>query len=282
VAESTRNAEAFARAAAFYQQAIARDPNFALAMARLVENRIGYHWFINWLNEAELGEVKKTAEHALALAPNLAEAHLALGLYYYHGERDYDRALVEIGRALELQPNNVRALELSGNVHLRQGLWELSLSEIERCELLDPRNASLPEIIGFANVCLRRWREASRAGWHSLALDPHNFEGMRDVFWSCLNGSGDIQEAALRAGEAPDRPGWGEEPPERWGILSDGVSQRPVKSEPGAYQRFYEGMVRCLRDGAPPPVDAEDAVKGLEIIEAARRSATERRVVTLA
>jgi scyllo-inositol 2-dehydrogenase (NADP+) len=93
---------------------------------------------------------------------------------------------------------------------------------------------------------------------------------------------GDIQESALRAGERPDRPGWGDEPPEHWGILSDGVSQHPVKSESGAYQRFYEGMVRCLRDGAPPPVDAEDAVRGLEIIEAARRSAAERRVVTLA
>jgi scyllo-inositol 2-dehydrogenase (NADP+) len=94
--------------------------------------------------------------------------------------------------------------------------------------------------------------------------------------------SGDIQEPALRAGERPDGPGWGEEPAERWGILSDGVRQRPVRSEPGAYQRFYEGMVCCLRDGAPPPVDAEDAVKGLEIIEAARRSAAERRVVTFA
>jgi predicted dehydrogenase len=41
-------------------------------------------------------------------------------------------------------------------------------------------------------------------------------------------------------------------------------------------------MVRCLSDGAPPPVDAEDAARGLEIIEAARRSAAERRVVILA
>lgn len=93
---------------------------------------------------------------------------------------------------------------------------------------------------------------------------------------------GDVQEAALRAGEGPGRPDWGEEPPERWGVLSDGVTQRPVKSAPGAYQAFYQGMVRSLRDGTPPPVDPEDAVKGLEIIEAARRSATERQVVTLA
>jgi predicted dehydrogenase len=93
--------------------------------------------------------------------------------------------------------------------------------------------------------------------------------------------SGDIQEAALRAGERPGRPGWGEEPPERWGILNDGTHPHTVRSEPGAYQDFYGGMVRCLRDGAPPPVDAQDAVLGLEVIEAARRSAAEKRIVTL-
>lgn len=92
---------------------------------------------------------------------------------------------------------------------------------------------------------------------------------------------GDNQEPALRAGERPGSPGWGEEPPEHWGVLSDGIAQRLVKSVPGAYQTFYEGMVRSLRDGAPPPVDPADAVKGLEIIEAARRAASEQRVVTL-
>ncbi|HKD46946.1 MAG TPA: Gfo/Idh/MocA family oxidoreductase [Rhizomicrobium sp.] len=93
---------------------------------------------------------------------------------------------------------------------------------------------------------------------------------------------GDIQESALRAGERPDRPGWGGEPQERWGILSDGMTERAIKSEPGAFQKFYQGMVRCLKDGRPPPVDAEDAVRGLEIIEAARQSAAKKQVVTLA
>lgn len=93
--------------------------------------------------------------------------------------------------------------------------------------------------------------------------------------------SGDNQEAALRAGERPGRPGWGEEPPDHWGVLSDGMTQRTITSEPGAYQAFYDGMVRCLRDGAPPPVDPADAVKGLEVIEAAQRAAAERQIVTL-
>jgi predicted dehydrogenase len=84
---------------------------------------------------------------------------------------------------------------------------------------------------------------------------------------------GDVQEAALRSGARPDRPGWGEEPREHWGLLGVGDAAVPVRSEPGAYQQFYAGVVAALRDGAPPPVDPEDAVAGLEIIEAARSQA---------
>ncbi|HXS92325.1 MAG TPA: Gfo/Idh/MocA family oxidoreductase [Steroidobacteraceae bacterium] len=79
---------------------------------------------------------------------------------------------------------------------------------------------------------------------------------------------GDVQEAALRAGELPNKPRWGEEPREHWGLLGVGDAAVPVRSEPGAYQQFYAGIVAALRNGAPPPVDPEDAVAGLEIIEA--------------
>jgi predicted dehydrogenase len=83
-----------------------------------------------------------------------------------------------------------------------------------------------------------------------------------------LKVQGDVQEAALRSGERPDKPGWGEEPREHWGTLGVGDAAVPVRSEPGAYQQFYSGVVAALRDGAPPPVDPADAVAGLEIIEA--------------
>jgi predicted dehydrogenase len=92
---------------------------------------------------------------------------------------------------------------------------------------------------------------------------------------------GDSQEAQLRAGGRPGQAGWGEEPPERWGILGNGVERQPVRSEPGAYQDFYAQMAASIRDGAPVPVDPEDAAKGLAIIEAARRAAADGRVVKL-
>ena len=90
----------------------------------------------------------------------------------------------------------------------------------------------------------------------------------------------DVQEAALRVGERPG-PGWGEEPESSWGRLGVGDETRPVRTERGAYPAFYAGIVESLRTGAPPPVDPSDAVAALEVIEAARRSAAEARVVAL-
>jgi scyllo-inositol 2-dehydrogenase (NADP+) len=91
----------------------------------------------------------------------------------------------------------------------------------------------------------------------------------------------DLQEAALRAGRRPDQPGWCEELETHWGVLSTGDEQRPVPSVAGAYQDYYAQILRSLRTGAPPPVSAEDAITGLEILAAAQCSARERCVVTL-
>jgi predicted dehydrogenase len=81
----------------------------------------------------------------------------------------------------------------------------------------------------------------------------------------------DPQEAALRAGGRPGGTGWGEEPEESWGRVGAGEEWRPVRTEPGAYMRFYEGVADAIADGAPPPVDPEDAVRVLELLDEALR-----------
>jgi predicted dehydrogenase len=96
-----------------------------------------------------------------------------------------------------------------------------------------------------------------------------------------VKAQGDMQEAALRNGSRPGAPGWGEEPPERWGLLGDGVRQTAVPSLAGAYQTFYARMALALRGEGPVPVSPEDIIAGLEIIEAAQRSVAERRVVAI-
>jgi scyllo-inositol 2-dehydrogenase (NADP+) len=91
----------------------------------------------------------------------------------------------------------------------------------------------------------------------------------------------DVQEELLQAGRRPADPLWGREPEERWGLLGAGDQLRRVPTVPGTYHRFYEGVVLALREGAPPPVDAEEVVAGLDVLDAARNSAREHRVVRL-
>jgi predicted dehydrogenase len=91
----------------------------------------------------------------------------------------------------------------------------------------------------------------------------------------------DVQEAALRQGRGPEEGGWGEEDAARWGVLGSGSDGRPVPTERGDYGAFYARLVRALRQGGELPVDPRDAVAVLRVIEAARASAAERRVVTV-
>jgi predicted dehydrogenase len=93
--------------------------------------------------------------------------------------------------------------------------------------------------------------------------------------------AGDVQEGALRRHESPGRESWGEEPRDAWGVLGAGNTVEAVPTVPGAYPELYRLTAEAVRRGGPPPVDPRDALAGLEVIEAAQRSAAERRVVTL-
>jgi predicted dehydrogenase len=83
----------------------------------------------------------------------------------------------------------------------------------------------------------------------------------------------DGQENALRAGLRPDEHRTELEPPDRWGRLLRGDVTEPVPSISGRWLDFYAGMITGLRHGGPLPVDVEDAVSGLAIVDAARDSA---------
>ena len=79
-ADSTHQLEAFERAAAWYQQAIIRDPHFALAISSLAANQVWRHWYFQGLSETELENVKSAAEKALALAPETGSRACHAGL----------------------------------------------------------------------------------------------------------------------------------------------------------------------------------------------------------
>jgi TolB-like protein/cytochrome c-type biogenesis protein CcmH/NrfG len=202
-AEDELDRAAFDRAKTWYEQAIAADPAFALAMARLAENRMQVHWFMGKLDHAQLESVKTQAEQAIALAPNLAQTYVALGVCYYYGYRDYERALASFNKAIELQPNNSSALEYSGYVHRRQGKWEQSLQELEQVLKRDPRNAALAGNIASTYGALRMWRETDDTARLALKVDPHASDAMQILLNKLIESSGSINEALRVLGTFP-------------------------------------------------------------------------------
>jgi TolB-like protein/tRNA A-37 threonylcarbamoyl transferase component Bud32 len=205
-AEGAENVELFDRAEAFYRQALARDPNFALAYARLAYSRLNRHWFINRLNSAQLKEVKSDIERALAIAPELPETHLALGVFHYWGHRDYNSALRALGRAIELQPSNSDGRTYRGAIYRRRGEWRRSLAEYERALELNPRDPSSFTELGNAYMQLRRWSEAERMFTRALALDPHNINAAFHLSVTHINGTGNIRRAREAEEAAPEQP----------------------------------------------------------------------------
>ena len=202
-AEISVAADAYDRADAFYRQALASDPNFAEAAAELARSRLSRHWFVSPLAPAELEEVKSLIDRAVALAPNSPEAHLALGLFFYWGHRQYENALAEFNRTLELQPNNADARAFCAWVYRRRGEWERSLADSQRAEELDPRDAGIPTNIGVTCNALRLWKDAERAELRALAIDPHNTLAAMFLVLTRLTTTGDVASARRALDDFP-------------------------------------------------------------------------------
>jgi TolB-like protein/class 3 adenylate cyclase/Tfp pilus assembly protein PilF len=154
--------EDYKTAEQLYMQAIALDPDFALAHARLASVCAEiFHYYEpteDWRTRAQA-----EAQIALRLQPNLAEAHLALGQCIYWMDQNYDLALEQFDIAFRLAPSNGDIGRLIAAIKRRQGKWEQSLQEYERVAKLDPQNPNTVRELIFTNTAMRRWPEA--AGW---------------------------------------------------------------------------------------------------------------------
>ncbi len=225
-AEGPLDAELFDRAQNFYRQALVRDPNFALAYARLAYSELYQHWYISIPTSAELAEVKHSIDRALAIAPALPDAHFALALFYYWGYRDYDPALKELDRTVELQPNNANARAFHGYIYRRRGEWQRTLAELDRAAELDPRDPSIPRDIGVTYTALRRWTDAEHALARALALDPHEAVAAQNLAVTYINSVGDIRRArrALEGLPAGSGLGGGVNPS---GTIANMIGLRP-------------------------------------------------------
>ena len=156
-----------------YDQAIKLDPEFALAHARLSATASNvYHFY-------EPTETLKQKAHAealesLRLQPNLGEGHLALGLYHYYMEGDYDTALSEFNVAAEALPNDGDVGLYTAAVLRRRGDLTQALAAYQHAERIDPHNPTLYDS-SQTYFALRDWRTAAERMDRVLAIFPDSF-----------------------------------------------------------------------------------------------------------
>jgi tetratricopeptide (TPR) repeat protein len=162
----------------FYRRAIAADPEFALAEARLSYLLSYLHWYNVDNSPAVVEGARATAERALTLQPNLPEAHLAMGYVHYWCHRDYEAALKEFGIARQGLPNDAEVLAALGYVHRRQGVANRGIPELQQAMVLDPRDSTLPREIANSYTALRHYAEADTYYERSLAIFPDDLEAI--------------------------------------------------------------------------------------------------------
>src|SRR5467141_3885174 len=157
----------------YFKEAARLDPKFALgwALLSIVDAR-------NYVTQslqptvALCEEARQAAETALALQPNLGEAVLAKGCYYYSCLKDYDNAVRYFEQARQLLPNSSRIPESLAYVARKRGQWDRSESYLDEAERLDPRNVFLLTQHETNYICLRRFPEALRRLDKALDITP--------------------------------------------------------------------------------------------------------------
>src|SRR6266536_1684022 len=171
-----RSGDSIPKAIAFYEQAIARDPNYALAYAGLASAYIILPFYTGADRLDAYSKAKDAALKALQLDPNLAEAHLALGKVLFFSEIDLAGALREYQRAIELKPNDATAHHWLGNDTLAAlGRSEEAIAQCKRAVELDPLSPVINTDFGTTFYYAHRYEDSAKQLRRTLEIDPTFF-----------------------------------------------------------------------------------------------------------
>ena len=181
------------KALAFYQQAVALDPDFAQAWGR-----ISIAESLLYANSTPLPEVseraRQAAEKALALAPKDPESWRAMGSYDRLVLSDFEAAKKTYAKGSALAPGSVDFERASGAVEIRLGNWDAALRHFQKAQQSDPRSVSVYQGLATALLRLRRFVEARREIDAGLPLAPDNLNMIEYRAMTFL-GEGDLAGA---------------------------------------------------------------------------------------
>lgn len=200
-----RTGESLAKALGYYEQALVRDPDFALAHVGVAETHLLLEQYADRPMSEGTDKAEQSIRRALAINEQIAEAHASLGMI--HGNRaEWDAAEKAFHRSIELNPDYPTARHWY-NIHLRQlGRIDEALAQVRKAQQLDP----LSMIIGVNLVEVLKLKgqheEALRTAEKYLELDP-NFAQMLNVASGLYSRAGRHPEAIAASQKAVSQSG---------------------------------------------------------------------------
>ncbi len=189
-----RTGDALKQAVDFYNQAIEKDPNYALAYSGLAETYVLFSSYDVAPATDSMPRAKAAALRALQIDDSLAEAHTALGFYLSFYEWDRQASEKEFRRAIELKPDYSTAHHWFGGSLANLKQFEESLSELRRAEELDPLSPIIGTNLGDTFMFARRYDEAIAQFKRTLVLNP-NFASAHQALGRAYGSKGMYPEA---------------------------------------------------------------------------------------
>ena len=166
-----RTAEGLRKAIERLEQAVGRDPRFALAYSELADCYALLNWYVEPPPADAWECAKRAALSAVESDDQLPEAHASLGFVRMHFDRDFARAETELRRAVELQPENAVARRWHAFNLSAMGRHEEAVTEIKRAQGLSPRSPVMATAVANVLFLARRFDEAIEQCLRALELD---------------------------------------------------------------------------------------------------------------
>jgi TolB-like protein/tetratricopeptide (TPR) repeat protein len=156
----------------FYQQALQKDPAFALAYTGLAHSYVLFAFFPLEPPEEVMPRAKEAAMQALALDDTLAEAHTALATVKKFHDWDWQAAEASCQRALQLNPNYPDGHRLYASLLSSMGSKEEALREILRAQELDPLSLIIGMEVSWHYYMVRDYDRAIESALTALEMEP--------------------------------------------------------------------------------------------------------------
>jgi serine/threonine-protein kinase len=166
-----RSDDALRHGLAFFQQALARDPNYPLAHVGLADSYVLLGFYTALAPSDAFPRAKAAAETALRLDPTLGEAYPALAYVKMYYEWDWNGALDTFRKAIDRNPGYATAHQWLGNCLAILGRGDQSIASFQRAVELDPLSPIKNAALGWGYYFARRYAEAIAQQQRALEID---------------------------------------------------------------------------------------------------------------